>query len=541
MISLPKPYEDELLYSVFARALVYLGIRHDFAAARLVGRAHYSVFFGPPIDELGDMPSIWGMSPQGIVARHTMLPFYARFLPRRQLSKCLKLVEKGRRGNVVIHLGLQNQDNVIGPTHLKFCRSCALEDFARYGETFWRRSHQLNGTLVCLVHDEILRISNAAIGRRHGRPQDATAFVDLDVAPQCALLTPLEQSKARQVSGRCIDFLCGTPTPWGGGHLPSQYRQSAIALHYLEGSSNPKRLSHENLRRDFVEFYGSDLLSKLVCKLEGNRTWMERIFRRSSKNHFHPVFHALVQVFLEDSRQNQGRDLITKANTDVRDGWKCPNPYARHRKAFCVPVVDRRWRADSSIYFRGKCSCGYGFSFSSGTIRDPLVPETTRIWAWGTCWEREATRLKQTGLSMHKIAKLMNVSHHVVKRLIQKQKNKFETSDTDLLSLRTEWLQTRSKKAYQSLYHRDRAWLRAQPRRVSRGGVGHSKDWSALDITCAPRLRSALRTLKATTPPRRISYLALEEESGIKSLKIKLSRMPTCSAILAEIFKGTTK
>jgi hypothetical protein len=58
-----------------------------------------------------------------------------------------------------------------------------------------------------------------------------------------------------------------------------------------------------------------------------------------------------------------------------------------------------------------------------------------------------------------------------------------------------------------------------------------------LDKTYAPLLRSAVKSLKNRFPDRRISYLALEEESGIKMLKIKAGRLPVCSAILSKAIK----
>jgi hypothetical protein len=320
--------------------------------------------------------------------------------------------------------------------------------------------------------------------------------------------------------------------------LPAQYRRAAIALDYVEGSSDPKRLSHEKLGPDFVEFYGSRLLKKLGCNLEGSPTWVKRIFRALAKNHYHPLFHALVQTFLEYKCADEECGLkSTKVITDPTREWKCPNPNAEHDESFRVPTVDRRWRLDGSIYFRAKCSCGYGFSFNHGTIRDPLFPEITRVFAWGPCWEREARRLRRKGFSNYKIARIMDVSHHVVKRLVHREKNKFEANDMAISSVRKEWLKTRSKSSYLILYHRDRVWLRAQRKRVSRGGIGQPKDWSALDKIYAPRLLSTIRTLEVS--PRRISYLAIEEESGIKSLKTKALRMPRCSAILAKVFEGT--
>jgi hypothetical protein len=83
------------------------------------------------------------------------------------------------------------------------------------------------------------------------------------------------------------------------------------------------------------------------------------------------------------------------------------------------------------------------------------------------------------------------------------------------------------------IFRHDRAWLSARAKKVGRGGKGRPKDWPGLDKSYAPRLRLAIERLSATFPTRRISYLALERECGIKSLKKKAGRMPRCRAILA--------
>jgi Tn7-like transposition protein D len=128
----------------------------------------------------------------------------------------------------------------------------------------------------------------------------------------------------------------------------------------------------------------------------------------------------------------------------------------------------------------------------------------------------------------------MNVCCDVAARLVQRKKNSFEFTDGEVRSWRKRWLKSRSNFLYLRLSRNDRAWLSAQEKRVSHSGKGRPKNWSVLDKTYAPLLRSAVESLKIRFPGRRISYLALEEESGIKMLKIKARRLPVCSAILSK-------
>jgi transposase-like protein len=540
MISLPKPYDDELLYSVFARATAYLAPKHDYAIHRLLEREVYSVFFGTRLDELSENTRpVWGLSLEEILERHTMIPFYSRFVASGQIPRYREIMESRSKANIPTTLGLLNQNNVTVLTRLRFCRSCVLHDIATYGETYWRRSHQLNGALFCTIHSEVLKVSRAVIGKPP-RPQDATGYIDIDSAPPCAQLTAAERGVTQRVSARCVAFLHGTPTVWGNAHLPSEYRRSAIALGHVEGTRNPNRVSQQRLALKFVDFYSRELLRKIGCIYESNSTWISEMFRQSSKNHFHPLFHALVQIFLEDAWAGC-RAINAWQIRDARSGWKCPNPYALHEDHFRILAVEIRRRHGGRRYFSARCSCGYGFTFRHGCRTDPKLPEVRVVFAWGPYFEREARRLKDQGLSIRQIAATMKVGHAVATRLVQRKRSSFEFSQAEIRSWRKEWLRSRSKTLYVRLYRNDRSWLLAQPKTINHGGKGRQNNWSELDKRCAPLLASAIEQLKRSFPSRRISYLALEKETGVKSLKRKIGKMPTCLAILAKTMKPETK
>lgn len=218
-------------------------------------------------------------------------------------------------------------------------------------------------------------------------------------------------------------------------------------------------------------------------------------------------------------------------------GWKCPNPYADHDAAFRIRNATRRDRRGKTIY-SVHCSCGFGFSFAGGSEQDPLLPNITRVFAWGSFYEAEAKRLKRKGLSIYKIAAQMKVCHEVATRLVLGEKNHYELNKKELLDLRKEWKKSKANKLYLKLLRIDREWVLAQKKSTSRKGKGRSKDWATLDKKYAPRLLAAVARLKESGPARRISYRMLEEETGIKALKGKASRMPVCAAILAKVIES---
>jgi hypothetical protein len=225
---------------------------------------------------------------------------------------------------------------------------------------------------------------------------------------------------------------------------------------------------------------------------------------------------------------------------DETRGWKCPNPYALHDNRFRIPSVGRRW-CKGRRYLSARCSCGYGFTFRHACATDPILPEITKVFAWGPHFEREAKRLKDEGLCIGQIASAMNVCHEVAARLLQRKRNLFEFTESQISSWRNKWLKTRSSFLYLRLARNDRVWLTAQEKKVSRGGKGGRKDWHVLDKTYAPVLLKAIESLKARFPSRRLSYVAIEEESGINSLKIKMLRMPICLAIVSKAMEPRTE
>lgn len=158
----PTPYEDELLYSLFARYPVRSGYTSYVFAARDLFKKDTAK---PSLEFLIELPDealdvlTREKTLEEIVMQYTMFPEYARFLPAERRKRALELLlQMDKEFNNLIHWkkgkGTQRR-------WLRYCPECARESREQHGEAYWRREHQLIGVDVCIKHE--CRIMNSSI------------------------------------------------------------------------------------------------------------------------------------------------------------------------------------------------------------------------------------------------------------------------------------------------------------------------------------------------------------------------------------------
>jgi Tn7-like transposition protein D/TniQ len=530
LLNLPRPYDDELLYSVFARYFTYAEPCYKSSSfSTVLGAKRFSIKFARQVNELAAQTGpAWGKSANRLLDEHTLIPFFASFLLPRDHNECLRLLKESD-GAGAKKLGL-NFSRVDEPDFLKFCDSCASEDFAGLGETYWRRSHQLGGVLLCSKHDEILRASSASTSSRQNGCQDASAYVTVGAAPDCVELTGSERDLAREIGRRCVEVLEGRQSKWTSPFLSEAYRRSAMQIGYSIGL---KKLDGKKLESDFVSFFGLSLLFKLGLKRDPAAT-LRHVFA-SSKHVNHPLIHVLVQMFLESStRTFRIRSGFFVPPARYVDSWKCPNPFFEHPDSFRLPMVSRRRSKErkNAGYFFARCSCGFSFSFRKTLSDDPSVPVVQKMVAYGRAFEEEAKRLSVRGLTNKAIAEVMKIDQGVVARLLRGQKNSYESSPHEVSYWRTRWKLERSQSAYRYLLRNDREWLNANKQRATMA----SRDWANYDRACVPALKNAAATIKELYPPVRVTRASLAATSKTPALLSKERRkMPRSHRLLLRL------
>lgn len=162
----PTLYPDELLYSLFARYSAQSGhIAYVLAAEDLFA----SRTTKPDVELINALtPEVMKliaerMQLETVIERHTMFPYYARFLPRERRRQALTLMVHGdeRYHNLLYMTKSKRIDR-----HLRYCPICAMEDRKQHGETYWHRSHQMTGVDICPRHNCVLKNSTVQISSK---------------------------------------------------------------------------------------------------------------------------------------------------------------------------------------------------------------------------------------------------------------------------------------------------------------------------------------------------------------------------------------
>lgn len=160
----PAIYPDELLYSQLARYYVKSGYTaYRYAAEDLyINRA-----VRPDIEFLNKLSDdalskiTQSMPIETVIEKHTMFPYYGRFLPLKRREDALRsliTMQGNYRNLLAIPRRKGNKDR-----YARYCPLCAADDRKHYGEAYWHRQHQMQGVNICNIHGCYLKESGLII------------------------------------------------------------------------------------------------------------------------------------------------------------------------------------------------------------------------------------------------------------------------------------------------------------------------------------------------------------------------------------------
>ncbi len=163
----PAIYEDELVYSLFCRYYLHTGcFTHKMALDTIYFKRHCTPckeFIGHLKSEMQEQ--LQRIYPLDYLAKeHTMYPQYARFSPLEQRKTALYHICYDFKDPH--HLFAVLPRNEVD-RFLKYCPLCCREDRERYGETYWRRTHQLRNMTICPKHRCMLERSTVSAKTEH--------------------------------------------------------------------------------------------------------------------------------------------------------------------------------------------------------------------------------------------------------------------------------------------------------------------------------------------------------------------------------------
>lgn len=175
----PVPYEDELLYSVFARYAAHVSLpffadisRQLFADTNFRPDVYYMNKLTEDVYKMLDS----GDGIENIIDNHTMLPYHSVFLGSEVKNKAKKMILNMENG-VADVLYIEHKKNE--ECFLRYCPLCVKEDREKYEETYWHRSHQIPKISICPKHGcKLINSSVSTSKRRNRNLSPAEVYVD---------------------------------------------------------------------------------------------------------------------------------------------------------------------------------------------------------------------------------------------------------------------------------------------------------------------------------------------------------------------------
>lgn len=226
---LPSVMPDEFSRSLISRMCILNGV---YAPDALM--PDLASLFGPS-SNAGHKPT-WTdllasanrITPQAFHARHTLLPFRRAIRP---VADCTPFGSVRDPAEAAAHL------SCLARQPLRLCPECATEDTRFWGFSYWRRSHQLYGTVLCQKHQVGLHEVTASSWRT--LPHDSiSASKAIDVAIiRSAMRNPVVQRYA-EISAGLAERTQPVSTAW-----MVQVLKQRLQSHHTASGRTARRLT----------------------------------------------------------------------------------------------------------------------------------------------------------------------------------------------------------------------------------------------------------------------------------------------------------
>lgn len=578
----PDPYPDELLYSVCARYHQRAGYRANSYTARdlfganvaaaivLQGRLNHLIAVLPP----GHRYSV-----NQLIDQHTLLPFYAPFLPPERVSRLRSLMAEEGRGNSVYWQAGTILRAKIHLECLRYCPECLAEDRRQYGEAYWHRVHQVPGVLVCPHHAVQLKPSSlyAYIRGQHRKFWKRIDQVMQDIP------TPLQKVEERDhqahlwIAQEVWWLLNHHPSPNSPENLRGRYH-GLLLSRSLANYTGVVRI--RKLQEEFRNFYSEELLKELHSQLDIPGNWLARLVQ-SLQSAQHPIRHLLLMRFLGCSAA-EFFQLSFRPQPFGAGPWLCLNPVCRHYQQPSIEKFEIR-RLQVGLYGKKKaadfrCACGFTYSRPLPDSTSRSDADSYQVKSCGSIWEETLRQLYSSGNYTHKeLAQKLGVPLLMIKYKIKRLKQGQQTLDNHESakqaraeargearriaqelkreSYRKQWLQAMKENpaaiksqlislkpsAYYWLDRHDQEWLdTVSPPRSAKSSPPSPIDWKQRDRKLASAAQAAAERLKQSPGlPFRVSKHALAQEIGVVAVIYQRPHLlPETIAVLEEVSEG---
>ncbi|AOY74996.1 TnsD family Tn7-like transposition protein [Clostridium formicaceticum] len=559
----PVPYEDEIMYSTFARYHIRSGnISIKSTMEDLFSSNHTTAVMEIPSHFqklIENMPINHQYTTSELIFKHTLYPFYGSFLPLNRAEEIIQSMEGENGGDIYTRIGIMASSITLN-RFFRFCPECNKEDLERYGELYWHRVHQIPGVLVCPTHEVPLLDSSVEV-RGSNKHEYVIPTIINCVSHDIGVQYPKNMLVNLIVLAKGAESLLNRKY----GNKPLEwFREQYISKLKKYGFANINgNINRKEFLQSFMDYYGGNLLNLLQSPVDTKSeiNWLLDMIRRKNKTS-HPMRHLLLAGFLRLSLD----DLFYKKIEYKPFGtgpWPCLNKAAEHYKN---PVVnDLKINYDSEFkipigVFR--CNCGFTYTRRGPDVDDNNKYQFSRIKEFGHIWEQRLKDLVESKLTLRATANELGVDPGTVKKYVDKMQlescwerrsdktiqTASESKENSLIEEnriknREEWLKLRhlypdkgktelrniNKSLYMWLYKYDKNWLNENsPLKQSTANTSVRVDWVSRDNAINIKVKELVENMLTTdNKPEKICIGSIAKKLGVKALMEKhLDKLP---------------
>ncbi|CAO3417840.1 TnsD family Tn7-like transposition protein [Azospirillum doebereinerae] len=492
----PAPYPDELLYSLLARY-------HRHTCSISPKRTLEDLFGSRNVRATMDLPGHLGalsrhlppdqdLTPERLAIEFTLFPYYTTFQPPAVVTDVLATLINGAADGIHLRLGMATS-TVPTPAALRYCPACYTVALGRWGERYWRRTHQLPGVLVCPDHGVPLVDSGVIPGLGH--QHEFIAADDRTYEPDTPPPQWANDERCRnillQVAARSAVLLTVPPQGVDPADMTASNRHALVDRHLASTNGRvDQRQLHDAFNTAFAPV-------RAVLQELSETTWLPSIVRKH-RHAFHPLHHILFGLFL---------DRYAPLPNTTRSA---PPRRVANREFACQ--------------LRDLVSHGNG------------LRATARALGVDTNTVRRHTAKLDLAAPWRPLVRPQLPAKEDPGPAIQERWMKLQCREPQL---GRKALADRLPAEYTWLYRHDRAWLATHsPVPAARLPPAGRVDWKTADHDLAIALSDTARTIIPLVPPVRVTLAELERRLGrpgwIGKRRIKLPETLTVLSLVAE-------
>lgn len=507
----PTPRPDECLYSIIARFADHTLNNNPKVINRILFGNEYvkaTIDFPGHLSSFHEtVESVFPYSITDIIEYFTLYLFYLPFLKLTKRKMVFDSMLSLDASTIHTRVGI-NASSMRRSRFPYYCPICVIEDIETFGETYFRRSHQIPDMKICLKHKcYLIEI----------RPRPDQLNSSLYISPRFT-----NNKSAHEVDNK---LLLDVATIFENIHCGKKeidinnldYRNKKCIEQYLKG----KILNRQKLVDDFQRYFSSAGLKILLGKDSNNLSWVPDIIHRP-EHVFHPIKHVLVKMFVDSSPML----FVPKQSHPFGNGpWKCINKASTH---FLKEVItNMTYHIDSKskrVIGIFTCSCGMVYTKSFLTLKNGQFKEFIRIKEWGKVWNENLQIEITSGKGLREIARTMGADPRVIKGFMESPSvddlsNQLQPSHSD--EYKRIWIELLEKYPdckilnarkeapiiYAWLYRNAYQWLMDtnQKHLVNTKNVQLKLNWEKLDGEILVQLETTLDSLKSSNYPAQLT------------------------------------